>query len=179
MMSSLHTSLKKVKNINRIDTYTVYGFIRECEALLNGNIPPIINHIILCYFYNGDRWNKEYIPHDIDGIIIDENILKLKSISSCSVYLTNIISNGIYKWKFKISSVTKLEPIELGIWKKKFKYETRGFFSERGSNRSYAFSVRYGRLINPENCNFYSSSCCNYCNRLYGSYLAPKFICFL
>ena len=125
-------SFNKTKRISKRTKYKVSGFIHDHQQSLSKqskfyNVPLLIHHLCLCYYYVMDEWNTEFRIGDsedgIDAFKIEKYILKRSGSSSYvnwSVYLTNIIKSGVYSWKFKIHSFLPNHAFylfDIGVWK--------------------------------------------------------------
>ena len=86
------------------------------------------------------------------------------SYESGNAYLTNIISDGIYRWTFKIIDIC--DELNFGIWKTNSatKPDTvHRFFRDKDSG--YAFEAKRGKLMDPSYFDYVElesyAKCCN------------------
>eukprot|EP01084_Bolivina_argentea_P251925 422720_1 len=109
---SFASNWKRIKNANKRAKYAVYGYIHRYQPLL----PTPIFDVILC-FYQYDEWDKENIGPQLH---LDKDCVKVGPSNSyvCgSAFLKNVVSDGIFSWKFRI--VNMCDELNFGIWKTK------------------------------------------------------------
>ena len=91
------------KNIDRIGLLT-WGYVRNIEIIHKAlNIPTPINDIIYLYLRMYDEWSEQYKSKDIS---IDDktSIITFDSDDDSTIYGTQIIKDGIFKWRLKLIS---------------------------------------------------------------------------
>eukprot|EP01084_Bolivina_argentea_P098143 176410_1 len=118
--------LQSIKDANQQTIDLVHGFIRESQLLLSNestfyNIPPLIIHLCLCYFYIRDRWSE--ILKGNDYTIEDDMLIKIKG-SYQSAFMENTMSSGVYHWKFHLIKYGEGSGLQIGIFKEKYNPET-------------------------------------------------------
>ena len=100
---------EQVKSRNKS---TINGYIREIEGKsfsnhsFYRNIPMIINYLCMKYYHQSkDRFHPEL--HGKDVTVINENVIKQKSTGGSiqSAFLSNIVTDGIHHWTFKMGKV--------------------------------------------------------------------------
>ena len=107
------------------DKSTTNGYIREAEEKSFTNdsfyktIPMIINYLCMKYYHESkDRFHPTL--HG-DGIKVSNNTAtKIKDFPE-SAFLSNIVSSGLHKWKFKLNNAEKdahfdRTNVYIGIW---------------------------------------------------------------
>ena len=112
-MSSL-LLFNRFKNADRNSKYAVYGYIHRDKPMY----PTSIIDTILCFYYLSDEWDPKCIDDDLE--LINENTVEIttdinSSYMSGNGFLTNIISKGIFIWKFKIIHIS--DELNFGVWK--------------------------------------------------------------
>ena len=150
-MSSV-VDFKRIKNVNKRSKLTVYGFVHQYEALY---LSQIID-IILYFYYLTDEWDPTQIGQDLQ--LLDHDTLKINaSESHCggSAYLTNIISHGIFSWRFKI--IQGCDEMNFGIYKykKKIKNSYDRFYNEPNNGYAYCAFKSFGELMDPTKYGYY------------------------
>ena len=87
----------------------VAGYVREIEIMYKLiNIPVEIIDIIYLFQQFCDVWNKQYIHKDIllDSIANTITFTSDIKVVVATAYGTNMIEDGIHKWKIKILSIS-------------------------------------------------------------------------
>ena len=141
--------IKRIKKANKKTIFSVYGFVHRYQPFC---LNPIID-IILCFYHLNDKWDELKMGPKLN--LIDENTVKIgpcKNYGAGSALLTNIISDGVFSWRFKIIEVTN--ELNLGIFRVGSVYDAGGrFFHERNSGYSIytTYSDTESMLMNPVN----------------------------
>ena len=124
---------ERLKRINNVSNLTVYGYLREHEKNLFGeliesdpfyNFPELMHKICLVYYAMIDEWDPEYIGtfHELskNGLCI-ENTTNAQFCSSYGKIIAK--SPGIYRWRLKLNHLQVLQysywTVILGVWKVK------------------------------------------------------------
>eukprot|EP01084_Bolivina_argentea_P210805 358694_1 len=110
-MSLKQQSLKNVdKRIQR--------YIRKSESLLPSttyyNIPELVNYLCTSYYFIHEKWDPKTIGTTFQ--ILDDDCIKKISDDGYTTYLTNVVSEGIHHWSFKIIATSMSTP-EIGVLK--------------------------------------------------------------
>merc|ERR1712228_11418 len=104
MIMAAHLNFKRIKTANKRIRYSVYGYVRVNKYMLE--IPESVIDIVLCFYYLIDEWDKKNLNSAVTSILLkNENCVQLgpvNSLESGSAYLTNIVSEGVFSWRFKI-----------------------------------------------------------------------------
>eukprot|EP01084_Bolivina_argentea_P070491 128161_1 len=152
---------KKIKNIDTKSKDIVFGYIKQHQSLLSNNIPLLINHMCLIYYFSSDKFDQNCIGKDLS--IINETCVSMVQGSLWqSAILTRIINTGKYQWTFKILANMQSEclndfTIDIGItdtnaWceenQDKNTPQDTFFYERNDSYRSYAFNT-CGHLYDP------------------------------
>ena len=118
-MAKKFLDLKKIKPTIKD---TVFGYMRQLSksSLYGENIPKLIEHLCLEYYYIYDEWDKQCMDESI--ILDDTNTIKQgagRGGSGTSTFLKEIISSGEFEWKFKIGKqgIPGSYSSTIGIWK--------------------------------------------------------------
>eukprot|EP01084_Bolivina_argentea_P120790 214139_1 len=120
MISNMTMDLHRIKQIDIKIRYLIFGYARESQKLLPNNtsywnIPELIKFTILSYYHIKDEWDK--MNTDSSYIIVDDCITKGENTNvgkyggDKTAFLKHMVSDGIYKWSFKIENM--LQP---GKW---------------------------------------------------------------
>ena len=126
---STNVDFNRIKSANNRSKFTVYGFVHQYHPFY---LSQIID-IILCFYYLTDEWDSKHIGQDLqlladhDMVIIDASDHEY---GMGSAYLTNIISHGIFSWRFKI--IQACDEMNFGIRKCKteIKNPNHRFFNQ-------------------------------------------------
>ena len=138
-----------------------FGFVRRFESTYNLLIPLLIYHLCLLYFNSDDLWNEQCCLNQL--FIADKEIYKLENNDwNNSVWLKNLIVDGIYRWIFKINMLSIKDGIQqqytetwcqfhIGIWEA----STANFYESiikqpkewNDYAKSYLIDVRTGDAI--------------------------------
>eukprot|EP01084_Bolivina_argentea_P095785 172194_1 len=95
------TTISICKSANPISKSLVSGFIHEHETYTNVNIPPLLVYSILLFYDTMDKWNHKKSKH----AIIKHNLVTMTQ--KGKLCLSHKITEGIYKWSFKVIQVPK------------------------------------------------------------------------
>ena len=163
---------EKLKRVNKESNLIVYGFLRECEVNIFGelsksnayyNFPEIMLNICLIYYHIMDKWDEKYIGrhHKLskDGLRI-ENI---RNGFGTSFGEETVSSPGKYHWRFKLekvapnTSVSDYWCIVLGVWKTNCgtapvvnNYYTKCANWKGQYKYGYAYDITMGTLISAD-----------------------------
>ena len=86
--------------------YTVFGFNREAAHLFKCIIPTPITDLCLLYYFEYDKWDKEYIGDMME--ILGNDCLKYADQSGnggYTAFLKKEFDSGIHSWRFRIKKV--------------------------------------------------------------------------
>ena len=144
-------------NKNYKQLLLVSGFIRSIERLHKLNdTPSVISDIIYLYQRLCDEWSSCESHKDI-GIDEMECIVRANSDSQITAYGSNIVTEGIYRWRLKIISlntesygsiyvgIIENDEVYLSIFKDKITWDSRGYqVSQHGlRGRESAIKAKY------------------------------------
>ena len=108
----MDTKFEKIKNTDQRTLDIVNGYIRRKQSLLSYQqnpfylIPPLVIHLILAYFFDGEFFANN--PNGYDISTDKKTITKTKRIKGPSIYGNIIIpstGSGIHLWTFKMLKV--------------------------------------------------------------------------
>lgn len=132
------------------DEITVYGYVRNNKC--HNDIPvDIINLCVKYYHMNTDQFDSEHIGHchelSADGATITHTT---QSHDWSTTILKNVISDGIYEWKFK---VIKTGAIMVGICRDdKSNLVKNSFFTDIGQGYGVMVTDGYKYRLTSRAC---------------------------
>ena len=152
------TEWTKAKELDEKTQCLVFGFVKESQKLLSDsssywNISDLIIFIILSFYQIKDEWDEEnshkaYKIEDDILVKVDEENAWVKNRSA---FMTQIVSKGTFRWKFKIVHI-----VEPGQWNdfiigiinanRNLKYVSTGFYCD---SNGHGYDAGKGRLWNP------------------------------
>eukprot|EP01084_Bolivina_argentea_P279175 477244_1 len=102
---------RRIKNVNKRFKCAVYGYVHGYDSFF----PQPIMDIVLCYYYIHDKWNTK---NSSTSLTVNEKSVKVGPASgykSGNGFLTTVVSEGIYSWKFKI--INMCDELNFGVRK--------------------------------------------------------------
>lgn len=108
--------LEDVKNVDVRTKDLVFGYIKRVQELLPGdNIPRLVTHWCLLYFYESELFDRE--KH---GKLFEVNesrtTVNKTANGDASAFLTKVVDRGVHRWKFRIVSHTDMTcTINIGL----------------------------------------------------------------
>ena len=100
-------NLENVKKADKKSRQLIFGFVREAQELLPDdtyyNIPELISHICLVYYFLMDFFDPKLMHKSIEYAEEGNKYCVVKNDSEWrSAYLSNVVSSGKHRWQFKI-----------------------------------------------------------------------------
>ena len=98
------TIFAQIKSATQRETDIVFGYVRQCEHILNvKTIPPLIATTCLYFYFQRERFDPDCHANDI-SLSGDNRIIRRVRQGLGMVYLSKIIKTGIHVWRFKLIS---------------------------------------------------------------------------
>ena len=154
--------LKDVKSVDTQTKMTVNGYIRQAQSLFPEDniyytIPALVIHWIILFFYANEQFDPNQCHQDFK-LSSNNTIVTCIKNGSKSILLTQTVSKGIHKWKFKLVTIYCVSTpyyLSIGAWKAKYILDRNTFLfgdrrSKKGEGKVYAWNIGQGFTTNGE-----------------------------
>ena len=147
-------SVEDVKRIDVITKDTVNGYLRRIQLCLPSTdiyyccIPALVSYWCILYFYINECFDP---IESHNHYIFEENntiIRKTKSSEVCA-FLSNIVREGIHRWKFEIFIKEEWDTTKtIGIWKNNHPLDNKlALFSSQFTGKFYGWCLDDASLV--------------------------------
>ena len=153
----MSSNFKQRKNATKKIICTVDGYIHEHQTYTRRtssfyNIPQLINYLVTCYYNASDSWNQKQIAKNMK--IIRNCVMSTVTTTHGNAFLTNVIEEDKYMWKFRINTMPSL--LTIGIWNLQSQYPGTGkYYDMKIKNFTYCFDADLGLVEKNKNNNVY------------------------
>ena len=140
--------MDRLKNVNQRTKDAVNGYIKQCQALLSMDnnstyyiIPELVIQWILYFYAIGEEFDPS-VCRDSFKLTAENTCIESLKNSYKNAYLTNVVSEGVHKWEFKIHNASTYNPITIGIWKAQYtKITDQGLSYECAKGKYYGWDA--------------------------------------
>ena len=143
------SAFEDVKHVEISIKDTINGYLRRIQQLLGADtiyhdsIPSLVSYWCLLFYYIKECFDAA--KSDPNSSYSKDNTLAIKSSrgSQGCIFLTQVVNQGVHKWKFKLVSIQNYA-VTIGVWKGDKTDNTHRISADGFSQgRCYAYIVNH------------------------------------